>query len=95
MLHPGVTGVAVFGVSPDRSDEEVMAVVVPDAPGTLTPHALVIFLQGHLAPHSIPRFIRFTDALPLTENGKIHKSALSELGLTDDTWDRQCDVAKV
>ncbi|WP_172724478.1 hypothetical protein [Neorhizobium tomejilense] len=38
---------------------------------------------------SVPCFLDFIEALPLTENGKVQKFKLIEKGVTNTTWDRE------
>lgn len=83
--HPDVAECAVVGVPDDDLGERVVAfvvVVVVDATGappsarTLTEHVATL-----LAPHKRPREVRFVDALPRNEMGKVVKAGLPRVGL--------------
>ena len=46
------------------------------------------FCRGRIAHFKVPRYVRFTDAFPMTVTGKIQKyklreAAIAELGLED------------
>ena len=46
------------------------------------------FCRGQIAHFKVPRYVRFTDAFPMTVTGKIQKyklreAAIAELGLED------------
>ena len=45
--------------------------------------------EPRLAYFAIPRYLRFADGLPLTENGKVRKAVLRDAGITNDMWDRE------
>jgi malonyl-CoA/methylmalonyl-CoA synthetase len=73
--HAGVAEAAVIGVPDDDLGERIVAHVVPagEAP---TERELIDHVATLLAPHKRPRQIRFTDALPRNDMGKIVKSRL-------------------
>ncbi|MEO6885074.1 MAG: AMP-binding protein [Jatrophihabitantaceae bacterium] len=79
--HPSVREVAVIGV-PDEMRGEVVAAVVVLRDGFIACDALVAELQDHVkaetAPYKYPRQVRFVDALPKTNSGKIHRAALKQ-----------------
>lgn len=76
--HPAVDQVAVVGVADEYWGEAVCAIVVP-RPG-IAPAAdeLIAFVRSRLTAFKRPRHIVFTDALPLTSNGKVAKQVLRE-----------------
>jgi carnitine-CoA ligase len=86
--HPAVIECAVVGVAADvdAGEDEVLALVV--ANGSLSADELWEFCNGKIPSFAIPRFIRFTDALPKTPSEKVRKAALRETGITADTYDR-------
>ena len=53
------------------------------------PVALIRHCEPRLAYFAIPRYLRFVEELPLTENGKVRKTVLRDAGVTDDMWDRE------
>lgn len=77
--HPAVRESAVIGV-PDADRGEVVAAVVVLADGYVGSEALARELQDHVkaetAPYKYPRHVRFVDALPKTNSGKIHRVQL-------------------
>jgi len=86
--HPAIAEAAVYGVDGELG-EEVMATLVLQAGATLDPEELVAFLEPRLARFAIPRFIDTSDALPLTDTGKIRRGELKARGITATTWDRE------
>jgi malonyl-CoA/methylmalonyl-CoA synthetase len=74
--HPGVAEAAVVGVPDDDLGERIVAWVV--AAGSTAPaeRELVDHVATLLAPHKRPRDVRFTDALPRNDMGKVVKSRL-------------------
>lgn len=74
--HDSVAECAVFGV-PDQRLGEVPAAFISLKPGEpLCEDELTEFLAGKIAPHKLPRLIRFVDSLPRTPVGKIRKDVL-------------------
>ena len=73
--HAGVAEAAVIGVPDDDLGERIVAHVVPagEAP---TERELIDHVATLLAPHKRPRQVRFTDALPRNDMGKVVKSRL-------------------
>lgn len=95
LSHPAVATAAVFAVPSELGEDEVMAALILHDGTALTPEALLDFCQPRMAYFSVPRFLLFVDSLPLTENGKIKKFALRDLGVTPATWDREAAGYKV
>lgn len=73
--HPGVVEVAVTGEPDDDLGEKVVAWIVAGTPAP-EPGELVDMVASQLAPHKRPRDVRFVDALPRNEMGKILKRQL-------------------
>jgi crotonobetaine/carnitine-CoA ligase len=42
-----------------------------------------------MAHFMLPQYIRFVDDLPKTPTQKVQKHILRDVGVTDDTWDRE------
>lgn len=88
LQFPGVKAAAAVAVPGDGGEDEVLAVLSPQAGATLDPLALLQFLQPRLPNFMIPRYVRIMAELPLTPTQKIEKHVLRSAGLTPDTWDR-------
>ena len=73
--HAGVAEAAVIGVPDEDLGERIVAFVVPagEQPGE---RELIDHVAALLAPHKRPRAVRFTDALPRNDMGKVVKSRL-------------------
>ncbi|GHA66166.1 acyl-CoA synthetase [Streptomyces tendae] len=75
--HPGVREAAVTGEPDPDLGERIVAWIVPADPaappalGTLADH-----VAARLAPHKRPRVVRYLDAVPRNDMGKIMKRAL-------------------
>ncbi|MFF9129817.1 MULTISPECIES: acyl-CoA synthetase [unclassified Streptomyces] len=77
--HPGVREAAVTGEPDADLGERVVAWIVPADPGA-PPGAgeLADHVARRLAPHKRPRTVRYLDALPRNDMGKIMKRALAD-----------------
>ncbi|MFF0444992.1 acyl-CoA synthetase [Streptomyces sp. NPDC004609] len=79
--HEGVREAAVTGEPDADLGERVVAWVVPADPGSPpSAEALASHVAAQLAPHKRPRTVRFLDALPRNDMGKIMKRALRPPG---------------
>lgn len=74
--HPGVVEVAVTGEPDADLGERIVAWVVAREPAPAADE-LIDLVARLLAPHKRPRVVRFVDALPRNEMGKILKRELS------------------
>lgn len=76
--HPAVREAAVTGEPDADLGERIVAWVVPTDPQS-PPGAeeLADHVAGRLAPHKRPRVVRYLDALPRNDMGKIMKRALT------------------
>jgi fatty-acyl-CoA synthase len=84
--HPKVADVAVLGVPDAFFGEELLAVVMPKAGVEISEEELRDFCKDQISRQKIPRYIKFTDAYPMTASGKVQKfilreQAIKELGL--------------
>ncbi|SHI25356.1 acyl-CoA synthetase [Streptomyces sp. 3214.6] len=75
--HPGVREAAVTGEPDTDLGERIVAWVVPVDPGSPPAEGeLADHVARRLAPHKRPRAVRYLDALPRNDMGKIMKRAL-------------------
>ncbi len=84
--HPDVLEVQVVGVPDARYGEEVMAWIQLRDGADTTAEEIKDFCRGAIAHYKVPRYIKFTDAFPMTITGKIQKfkmreTSIAELGL--------------
>ncbi|QOZ52511.1 ATP-dependent acyl-CoA ligase [Bradyrhizobium sp. CCBAU 53338] len=89
LSHPDVALAAVFPVSSDLAEDEVMTVLLLKDGATLRQEDVVRFCEGKLSYFAIPRFVEFVTDMPRTESGKVQKFKLRARGKTDATWDRE------
>lgn len=87
--HEGVLESAVIPVASEHTEQEVMAVVVPQPGAGIDPAELVRFLAPRMAYFMVPRYIDLVAELPKTQTGKIQKFELRARGVTETTWDRE------
>lgn len=73
--HEGVLECAAIGVPDDRSGEAVMLFVIRTDP-TLTEEDIRDFCRRYLTAYKVPRHVRFVDALPKSNVGKILRREL-------------------
>lgn len=75
--HPGIVEGAAVGI-PDRIyGEEVIAYVVAQPGSLLKAEDVIAHCGRYLAPFKTPKDIRFVDALPKNERGKLDRQALA------------------
>lgn len=80
--HPAVDQVAVVAVPDDYWGEAVCAVVVPVPGHRPTAEELVDHVRTEIAGFKRPRVVLFTEALPLTGNGKVAKDRVRAFART-------------
>ncbi len=73
--HPGVAEAAVTGEPDDDLGERIVAWIVPSGEPP-SPDELADHVAKLLAPHKRPRVVRYLDALPRNDMGKVMKRAL-------------------
>jgi fatty-acyl-CoA synthase len=77
--HPAIENAAVIGVPDEKWGEQVGAVLKLRA-GFEQPEVgeLTEFLRDQIAPHKVPVFWTYVDALPMTSTGKTQKFVLRD-----------------
>jgi len=83
MKHPAVAMSAVVGIPDSIRTESIKAWIVlrPGfAPGDALAREIQEFVKVQLAAHEYPRFVQFTDSLPMTATGKVLRRELRALG---------------
>lgn len=93
--HPYVQDSAIVGVPSELSEEEVLAVIQLKEGRNLNQEELLDFSRQRLPYFAVPRYVRFIKKFPRTPSQRIEKYKLRELGITDDTWDREAAGYKI
>jgi 2-aminobenzoate-CoA ligase len=82
LTHECVSECAVIGLA-DEERGQIVAAFVVLKPGALPDKATAMRLQAHvqatIAPYKYPRAVRFVEALPKTQTGKIQRFQLRSL----------------
>jgi crotonobetaine/carnitine-CoA ligase len=89
LSHPAVMAAAVVPVPAEFGEDEVMAFVVPRPGRLIAPESLLKHCEPRLARFAIPRYVNILESLPTTSTGKVERARLRELGVSEDTWDRE------
>ena len=84
--HPDVVECAVVAADHDGLTRGC-AWIVARGGTSPTVESIQAFVRERLAPHKVPREVRFTDVLPRTGSGKIDRRALRELAVAPPTGD--------
>jgi len=87
--HPLVLECAVFAVPSELGEDEVKANVVLKENQTLPFQELAEFCEDRMAHFAVPRYLEYVSELPKTPTNRIEKYRLRELGITENTWDRE------
>ena len=74
---PGVSEVAVIGLSDEKWGEIACAIVVADE-SEVSEKQIVEFCATRLARYKLPKKVIFADAIPRNPSGKILKRVLRE-----------------
>jgi carnitine-CoA ligase len=93
--HPAVSIAAVYPVSSELAEDEVMTSIILKDGAQLVEAELVRFCEGKMSYFAVPRFVEFVDDVPRTENGKVQKFKLRERGRSARTWDREAAGIKL
>jgi carnitine-CoA ligase len=90
---PGVFDCACVGISEGNAswddDDEIRLFVQATMDAKLDLPALAEQLSSRLPPFMLPRYFDIVTELPRTPSGKVARSALRQMPLTPDTYDRK------
>lgn len=75
----GVAQVAVIGMDDDRLGQVGCAFIVRSAGSTISEQDVIAWSRNEMANYKVPRSVRFLDALPLNNTGKIAKVELRDM----------------
>src|SRR5699024_2322164 len=92
LAHPSVTECAVIAVpaSSEAGEDEVLAYVVFNGHDPIpTAEESLEQCDRHMPSFAVPRYLRFVDKLPKTPSQRVQKAKLREVGVTEDTYDRE------
>jgi long-chain acyl-CoA synthetase len=82
--HPNVLEVGVIGMPDEKSNEKVIAYVVP-RDKSLSEAEIIAYSKGNLTNYKVPREVYFVEELPKTNVGKILRRKIKEMHeLTQD-----------
>jgi fatty-acyl-CoA synthase len=81
--HPAVASVQVVGVPDARMGEEIMAWIIAREGVSLSPDEVREFCRERLSHFKVPRYVKLTQAFPLTVTGKVQKFRLRELAIEE------------
>lgn len=81
--HPGISDVQIVGVPDPKYGEELMAWIIPKKDVIIDEESVRSFCRGNISHHKIPRYIKFTEAYPMTASGKIQKFKLREMSIEE------------
>ncbi|MES2535921.1 MAG: AMP-binding protein [Pseudomonadota bacterium] len=76
--HPDVINVAAIAVPSALGEDDILAVVVPRPEASLCAADIALWCRERLAPIKVPRYVVFTDALPLTPTHRVAKFKLRD-----------------
>jgi fatty-acyl-CoA synthase len=82
-LHPAIAAAQVVGVPDALMGEELMAWVIARDGMTLSEQDVRAFCSERLAHFKVPRYVKLTEAFPLTVTGKVQKFRLRELAIAE------------
>lgn len=82
LAHPDVVDCAAIGVPADAEagEDELLVVVVGREGADLSAADIWAWCEPRLPAFAMPRYVRFTDELPMTPSGKVRKTELRAAG---------------
>ena len=81
--HPKISDVQVIGLPDPKYGEEIMAWIKLREGESLEEEEIKSFCQDQIAHFKIPRYIKFTDAFPMTVTGKIRKVEMRSISIKE------------
>ena len=82
--HPDIADVQVIGVPDAKYGEEIMAwVTLREGATPVSADGLRAYCQGNIAHYKIPRYVKITDAFPMTVTGKVRKMEMREISIAE------------
>jgi long-chain acyl-CoA synthetase len=91
--HPAVVDAAVVGMTDADGAEQAVAYVVAAGGTDADENALRRHCRQEMPAYKVPRFVRFVDALPLTQSNKVARSELQEWIKNDPTLLEGCTAS--
>jgi len=76
--HPSVYETAAIAVPSELGEDDILAAVVRKPGARLDAAEVVEWCRGRLAPHKLPRYVAFVDALPHTPTHKVAKALMRQ-----------------
>lgn len=76
LKHPDIDAAVVLGIPDPEFGQRLKAIIVPNAPESLTQASLRDWLRPRVARYQMPAVIEFRQALPYTSLGKLDRKAL-------------------
>ncbi|MDK9709111.1 MAG: AMP-binding protein [Desulforhopalus sp.] len=89
---PQVSEAAVVGAPDANRGEIAVAFVVLKEAGAVSAEGLIAALKGQLAPYKIPKRVIFTEVLPKTGSGKVHKQEIKAKLLSQAFTSKECGI---
>ena len=93
--YPQILESAVFAVPSELGEDEVKVNVVLKPNEVMPPEDLIKFCNERMAYFAVPRYVEFVTDLPKTPTNRVEKYRLREMGITENTWDREKAGVKI
>lgn len=89
--HPAIKDVAIYAVRAETSEDEVAASIVLKDGVSVSEAEIVEFCRQNMAYFMVPRFVQFTESLPVNLSLKVEKAKLRAWAAErkDSLWDRE------
>ncbi|WP_421863833.1 AMP-binding protein [Motiliproteus sp.] len=81
--HPAISDAQVTGVPDKKYGEELVAWIILKPEADLTEQELRDYCKDKISHFKVPRYIKFTDAFPMTVTGKIQKFKMREITIDE------------